>query len=221
MCSVQLRLRVRGGPRASARGRGGAGREAGPARDWQGWPARSRARLRARGRQPWGGVHGQNNVRPLEGPEGGALPLTTAVGGCGASCLPEQLPGWGWGRSGYHLGGAPESTALRPRSPPGRLRFSHRKGFLLLRRGRAGSRGARSAPCWIGVYAGVSAQAVENTPSLPCGLAPLFWSMPTPAWLHMFWPNLRKHNLRKNRKRGGRSDRFGLEFRCLRTKPLA
>jgi hypothetical protein len=129
MCSVQLRLRVRGGPRAWATGRSGAWREAGAARDWQGWPARSRARLRARGRQPWGGVHGKNDVRPLEGPEGGALPLATAFGSCGASCLPEQLPWWGWGRGGYRQGGAPESTALWQRSPPGRLGFPHRKGF--------------------------------------------------------------------------------------------
>lgn len=156
MCSVQLRLRVRGGPRASATGRSGAWREAGAARDWQGWPARSRARLRARGRQPWGGVHGKNDVRPLEGPEGGALPLATAFGSCGASCLPEQLPWWGWGRGGYRQGGAPESTALWQRSPPGRLGFPPPQR-LFLRRGRAGNRGARSAPCWLGVYVGVSA----------------------------------------------------------------
>lgn len=154
----------------------GAGREAGAARDWQGWPARSRARLRARGRQPWGDVHGKNNVRSLEGPEGGAL---AAFGSCGARCLPEQLPWWGlgagWVSSGLRAREHRPLAALAPwqasLSPPQRL--------FLLRRGRTGSRGARLAPCWIGVYAGVSAQAVESIPSLPCALAPLFWSMPT------------------------------------------
>lgn len=115
-----------------------------------------------------------------------------------------------------------------PRPPPGSLRFHHRKGFSLDVAGPevvgpvrlpAGER--LLSFLWsqksgleaglIKIYPSVSARAVESIPSLPRCLAPLFWSLPTPVWLHMFWSNLRKSKLRKcimaqNRKQSSRSD---------------
>lgn len=46
----------------------------------------ARARSSARGWHPW-----INDVRPLDGPEGGALPLATSFAGCCASRLPKEL----------------------------------------------------------------------------------------------------------------------------------
>lgn len=179
MCSVRLRVRVRGGPRASATGRGGARREAGAACDWQDWPARFRARLRARGRPPAAGWRARkNNVRPQDGPEGGALPLAASFGSCCARCLPEHLPSGARG-GGDHLGNAPESTALAPSSWQSPLSPKQR---LFLRRGRAGSRGARSVPCWIVNLSGCLCTRSREHPQLVLLSRPFILVRAHPCW---------------------------------------
>lgn len=220
MCSVQLRLRVHGGPRASAPGRGGrraqlvigrAGRRAPELGYARAAASRGVTSMEKTMLGPWRGLRGAR-----------LLPLGVAV----PAAFPSSFPGGDWGRGGYHLGCAPESTALWRRSPPGRLRFPHRKGFS-----SSDVAGPEAAgPAWL--PAGSESMQVslhKQSRASPACLAhsPLYFGLCPPyAWLHMFWSNLRKHNLRKcimaqNRERGGRSDKFGLEFRCLRTKPLA
>lgn len=67
----------------------------------------------------------KNNVRPLEGPDGGALPLATSYEDCSASRLPKQLP---LGEEKAVRGGI--FWVMRPRAPPpGSLRFHNSRGF--------------------------------------------------------------------------------------------
>lgn len=126
MCSVQLRLRVCGGPRASAKGRGGRRARLVIGRTGRRAPglgyARAAASLGVASMEktmlgPWRGLRGARFRSPL--------PLGVAV----PAAFPSSFPSGDWGRGGYHLGNAPESTAFSRRSPPGRLRFPHRKGF--------------------------------------------------------------------------------------------
>lgn len=137
---VQLRLRVRRGPPASATGRGGARREAGTARDWQDWPARSRVRLRARDPQLWGGNQEKTTLGLWTGLRGARFrsPLLLQV------VMPASFPS-SFSRGLHHLGSAPESTAPAPAPWPPPL--TPPQG-LFLGRGRAGSRGALWPPGW-------------------------------------------------------------------------
>lgn len=125
--------------------RGGQGRgRAGAARDWQARPARSRAQLRARARPPaggrWeaGGMASAGRRRPASEPACGGrasarrFPSRAAV----SSRLPRGGP-----RAGKRAG----EPRLRAHHGSGSPRPPRRR--LFLRRGRAGSRGARSAPC--------------------------------------------------------------------------
>lgn len=223
--------------RAAATGRDGAG-PGGPGRAGArrarlviGRVGRARFRppFGARGRPPGDGVRGKTTLDLRTGRRGTrfrgplrGLPARAAscVGGGGGSpgkrVREPRLRASGSpasARPGAPPPGAPPPRAPGappPRPPEPRLR-APAPWQSVLRRGRAGSRGARSAPCparaaeafcahegavreeagMTGISGRLLLALLSSRPSIWGCVPPLL------AWLHMFWSNLRKRDLRK------------------------
>lgn len=161
-----------------------------------------RARPPARGWRP-----GKDGAEIRAGLRGARSRPPLPVPGC-----PLEPPPWGRARE-------TAQGELRLRAP---APWQSARG-VFLRRGRAGSRGARSAPCWRTLPKPfvVTEETPGTYPGLsrwPCRLA-LDSAVSAPARLHTFWSNLRKRNLRELLGRGARRGAVGWvgpESRCLR-----
>lgn len=135
---------------------------------------------RAAAHPPRGGVRGKTTLGLRTGLRGARfrspLPLGVAVPAAFQSTF---LRGRGVGWGGDHLGNAPESTALAPSPWQSPLSPKQR---LFLRRGRAGSRGARLVPCWIVNLSGCLCTRSREHPQLVLLSRPFILVRAHPCW---------------------------------------